>query len=53
MVAVVGIIERWGMGYTHLMGVVRVYPEDLVYENSLTEEIIKAYQLWAQMKLEV
>ncbi|KAH4068296.1 hypothetical protein HBI56_117550 [Parastagonospora nodorum] len=52
MVALVGIVEGWGVSYEDLMKLVRGFHRDRVYESDLTNAVMKAYGLWARMKVE-
>ncbi|KAH5699504.1 hypothetical protein HBI44_066390 [Parastagonospora nodorum] len=53
MVALVGIVEGWGVSYEDLTKLVRGFHEHRVYESDLMNAVMKAYGLWARMKVEV
>jgi hypothetical protein len=52
MVALVGIVEGWGVSYEDLTKLVRGFHEYRVYESDLMNALMKAYRLWARMKVE-
>ncbi|KAH4036756.1 hypothetical protein HBH69_086440 [Parastagonospora nodorum] len=50
MVALLGIVEGWGVSYADLMSIVSKFPEDPVYEIGLREAVMQAYEVLARMK---
>jgi hypothetical protein len=50
MVALLGIVDGWGVGYADLMRIVSKFPEDSLYESGLRERVKQAYEILARMR---